>query len=303
MRKLAWLVVGVFFAACSPSNNNPMMPGKDGGGTMPGDMTVPANAVMLSSTAFPLGPGQEVFKCQDFANPFGGVDTDIAEFQSHMTPGSHHMLLFYQDNAVDIPLADCAPLQFQELPYGAQTPDNAITYPAGVAAHLAGTRGFHMQMHYLNATTNTVMVQVSVLLYKAAPGTVTQYAGVFFFNNLAVDIPAGGTQTITKTCTFPQAANVMFATAHTHKYTNTFTATLNGQMIYSTNSWDASPFQKYDPVLQVPAGAQVTWTCEASNPGSTAVTFGESAVTNEMCIFDGQYYPVADPAHSTIGCN
>src|SRR5207253_289942 len=55
--------------------------------------------VTLRSETFKVPAGGEVFVCQDFGNPFGGMDTDVQEFESHMSPGSHHLLLFYKDNA------------------------------------------------------------------------------------------------------------------------------------------------------------------------------------------------------------
>ena len=36
--------------------------------------------------------------------------------------------------------------------FGAQQPHTVLPYPTGVAALVKGTQGFHMQMHYLNAT-------------------------------------------------------------------------------------------------------------------------------------------------------
>jgi hypothetical protein len=75
---------------------------------------------------------------------------------------------------------------------------------------------------------------------------------------------------------------------------------LDGQMIYSTDSWSASPFTKYDPPLQVKMGQKFTWTCTYKADGGGLLTFGESALTNEMCIFDGQFYP--NPDSMDIGC-
>ena len=56
------------------------------------------------------------------------------------------------------------------------------------------------------------------------------------------------------------------------------------------------------PAMQVASGTQVSWTCNVTNPSmTTELTFGESANTNDMCIFDGQYYP-ADDSNPTIQC-
>jgi hypothetical protein len=286
----------LFAAACSASPSS-----MDAGADLAGSDAMDAGSVMFESTSFVLMPGEEVFKCQDFANPFGGVDTDVQSWESHMTPGSHHMLLFYQDNAKDIPLADCPALQFQALPYGAQTPDNVITYPAGIAAKLKGTQGFHMQMHYLNASASPVTVQIKMVLHKAAPGTVTQHAGVFFLNNVTgIHTAPGATETITASYTFPKPVKLLYATGHLHKFDNNLIATMNGQEIFKTESWDNTPFQKYEPEIDVAAGTTITWSCDVNNTTTGILTFGESALTNNMCIFDGQYYPAPETGNPTI---
>ncbi|MGZ3442982.1 MAG: hypothetical protein ACXVDD_25850, partial [Polyangia bacterium] len=86
---------------------------------------------------FVVAPGQERYACQDFANPFGGAPASIHQFASHMTPGSHHLLVFYKPGAADGALADCRGTEFAPGPYGSQRPDDAIVYPDGVAAVVA----------------------------------------------------------------------------------------------------------------------------------------------------------------------
>jgi hypothetical protein len=270
--------------------------GGGGGGLNP-------NQVQIKTQPFTVDSGGEVFMCQDFANPFGGADAEISQIDSNMTIGSHHMLLFFQDNATDSNVASCAALQFQPMLFGAQQPTTTLPYPTGVAALVKGTQGFHMQMHYLNTTPSPLTAQVTITFTKAAAGTITQHAGVFFFNNLSgIQVPPQTTKDVSASCNFPKAVNVMYATAHTHKFTNSFTASTGGNMIYSTTSWDNAPNTAYSPPLTLAQGATVTWNCNITNPNTMGnLTFGESAKTNDMCIFDGQYYP-ADDTNPTIEC-
>ena len=164
------------------------------GGTGGGGGSSDPNVVTIQTQPFNVPPGGEVFMCQDFANPFGGVDTEVSQIDSDMTPGSHHMLLFFQPNATDSAVAACDPLQFSTMLFGAQMPHTMLPYPAGVAALVKGTQGFHMQMHYLNATQNAITAQVTIQFTKATPGTITQHAGVFFFNNISgIHVTAGQT--------------------------------------------------------------------------------------------------------------
>src|SRR5215831_1905142 len=102
-------------------------------------------SVTITMDSFDVPPGGEVYKCQNFANPFGGADAEIGGFESHMTVGSHHLLLFYRDGATDGPLEDCSGLEFAATPYSTQLPNDSLSFPSGVAAKLPSTQGFRIQ--------------------------------------------------------------------------------------------------------------------------------------------------------------
>jgi hypothetical protein len=271
------------------------------GGSGGGGGSSDPNVVTIQTQPFTVAPGSEQFFCQDFANPFGGVDQEVSAIDSTMTPGSHHMILFYQNNATDTNVATCPALQFQTMLFGSQSPTSQMTYPTGVAALVKGTQGFHMQMHYLNATQQPITAVVTISFTKSTPGTIQQHAGVFFLNNATgIAVPAGMTQDVSLSYSFKQAVNIIFATEHTHKFTENFQASIGGNMVYQSTAWDNPPNMQFAPALAVPSGTQVSWTCTIhnTNPSGT-LTFGESALNNDMCIFDGQYYP-ADDANPTI---
>ncbi len=308
-------VLGALFLVASCSNNAAPGGGDGGGGGIPPDMAamVPSeggvvtvgDSVTLVSTSFTLNPGDEVFKCQDFANPFNGSDVDIKEWDSHMTPGSHHLLAFYKANATDVPLADCNPLQFGPVAFGAQIPDASLVFPATIGSLLQGTNGFHVQMHYLNTTMQPFDVHVTVTMHKAMPGEVTQHAGIYFMNNASgIHVKAGATEDITASYTFKQPVNLLSAFAHMHKFSNSMTATIGGQPLYNTTSWDNSTVTLLSPAMPVAVGTTVTWTCNVTNTTGGLLTFGESAINNDMCIFEGYYYPVpagqSDPTISSM---
>jgi hypothetical protein len=63
-------------------------------GTFYGDAGDPdtAYSVTLVSDTFTIPAGKDVYKCQDFANPFHGQQVDIIKHESHMAEGSHHVL-------------------------------------------------------------------------------------------------------------------------------------------------------------------------------------------------------------------
>jgi hypothetical protein len=43
--------------------------------------------------------------------------------------------------------------------------------------------------------------------------------------------------------------------------------------------------------MDIKKGTAINWACTYQNGTGKALTFGEHAQTNEMCIFSGLYYP------------
>ena len=283
MKPLAVLCLAL--AACGP-----LPAATDGGAprTYAGGETV-----SLRLQPFTIPPGAEVYKCQDFANPFG-ADVDVAAFRSHLTPGSHHLLVFYKAGATDGALEDCSGFEFAAGPYGSQRPDDEIVYPAGVGAAVAHTTGFRVQVHYLNASHAPLAIDTEVAMQVARPGSVAQHAAVFFFNNTQLSIPPTGQPvTIGKTCTVPTDIEVLQATGHMHAHGVRFTATAAGTTLFDSSSYaDVQP-ALFDPPLHLAAGTAVTFSCTYVNDTGAAIRFGESARGDEMCILSGQFFPAS----------
>jgi hypothetical protein len=278
--------------------------GSDGGPPAPGDLaTLGGASVTLSMDPFTVGAGEEVYKYQDFANPFGGADADVVAWESHMSHGSHHLLVFYEDITKDGPLTVGNGLMFGPTPFGAQQPDLLVSYPPGVAARVPGAKGLRLQAHYLNASPSAIQAVVTVTLHEAMPGTITQQAGVFFMINPLIFIQPMSTQTVTQSCAIPYAANLIYATGHMHQHGTNFTASTAGKTFYQTSDWSQAPTEALAPPIAVTAGQQLTWSCTFVNSSPTqTLTFGESARTNEMCIVSGQYYPVPAGMSPLVGC-
>jgi hypothetical protein len=242
---------------------------------------------------FVVAPGQERYACQDFANPFGGAPAAIHSFSSHMTPGSHHLLVFYKPGAGDGALADCSGTEFAPGPYGSQRPDDGIVYPDGVAAVVAPTDGFRVQAHYLNATPAPLDVTVTIELGRIDDAAVRDHAAILFFSNSAIDVPAGQSGVVVqKDCTLPFAVNLVQATGHMHQHGRAFVAAAAGTTIFSSTRYSDVTPALFDPPLALPAGTAVHFACTYDNSDGTApLHYGDSAVTDEMCIFSAQFYP------------
>lgn len=267
-----------------------------------GDGQSTGDKVVVTMDPFTVPAGAEVYKCQSFANPFGGKDGEVQAFESHMTPGSHHLLLFYDVAQGDGPLEDCSGLEFAPTPFSTQIPDDTQVYPEGVAALIPRISGLRLQSHYLNTTGQPVEAKVSVTFHLAEPGTVTDYAGVVFVVETNINVPPQSTGVVKHDCTLPHDMSLIKAGSHMHKHGTEFTATIAGEEVFHTTNWDEPEPVLFDPPRAVSAGDKLSFSCTYVNDSSQTLAFGESAATDEMCIFVAPYYPVTSPVNVTIPC-
>jgi len=149
------------------------------------------NTVTLTMGTFTVPPNDEVFMCQDFDNPFGGVDAAIGTSEADMTAGSHHLHVFYgEDSPPSRTVAACAnPYEFCSLLFAAGQPMLVSQYPAGMAAKLQGTLGLRLQSHYVNTSASTITANVVVKFTKVDPSTVTKWVAQLYFNRVVLSVP------------------------------------------------------------------------------------------------------------------
>jgi hypothetical protein len=203
------------------------------------------------------------------------------------------MLVFYKHGAVDGALADCSATEFAPGPYGSQRPDDGLAFPPGVAAVVAPGDGFRVQVHFLNATPSPVEVGATVAMTRVPDASVRDHAAILFFSNLSIDVPAGRSGVVAqKSCTLPFAVNLIQATGHMHQHGRDFLASAGATTIFNSSAWSDVAPALFDPPLALPAGSVISFACTYDNSdGTAAVTYGDSARTNEMCIFSAQFYP------------
>lgn len=258
--------------------------------TAPADMPPATNEVQLITDSFEVPPGGEVYKCQNFTNPFG-ADVDIIYSESFMAPMSHHMFAFREQGLTDSGLMDCSGLEIAEYIHTAQTPEEIVTYPPGVGRFLPSTDGVRIQMHYLNTSPDPITAQVTLTLHYVDPTEVDAHAAALFLNNLGVRARPGES-TSTKTYALPYDIKLIGAGSHMHSRGVGFLANVvGGPDLYTTTEWDEPEPVGFDPPIDIATGQQVQWACTYQNPTASTLTFGESAATNEMCIFVGTFYP------------
>jgi len=277
----------------------------DGGDDNP-DIDYSVAPITLTMSQFTVPAGGEVFYCQTFANPWG-KQVDVKTYSLDMGVGSHHMFAFYATNASAVALAPCPSggLTFGPYTFSAQSPMLTTTYPQSVGATIPNGTGFQLMVHYLNTGSTTITSSVNLTMMIAKPNVVTNHAGALFLNNATMTVAASCTGTgcpSTESYTLSQDVNLLSANSHMHKYATNFVATTStGITLFTTTQWAEPPAKVFSPALPLSAGTSITWTCTDVNTTGEELTFGESAVTNVMCIYTSIFYPVSDVTNPVLG--
>lgn len=269
-------------------------------GDAKGSIVKEGDVTTITMDTFVVEPGEEVYRCQNFVNPFEG-DVDVGKFESHMTPGSHHLLVFYQKVAETGEATPCSGLEFHASPYSTQLPEDSVEYPSGVGARVKKADGFRLQSHYLNTTKSPINAVVQVKLHTL-PGGATQQAGVLFMVQPSFKVEPKTQQTVTRKCKMPLDASIVLASSHMHKHGTHFVASIAGQTVHEVNTWADPPPSRFNPPLAFKKGDPIEFACTFQNDGSVPLTFGESAESNEMCIANMQFFPVPDGSPVTMDC-
>jgi hypothetical protein len=111
---------------------------------------LPPMVATLVMDPFEIAPGEEIFKCQNFGNPFG-QNAVVLSTESFMTAGSHHMFVFQLADEGPGELEDCSGLEFGANLHLAQKSQQKTTYPPGIGRLLTWMEGLRLQVHYFNA--------------------------------------------------------------------------------------------------------------------------------------------------------
>jgi hypothetical protein len=293
-------------AACSSSSSSPAAPGSsgggDGGGSDAGSFTVASFQMQKTVPA-----GGEMFLCQYVQLP--DVSGFMVAAKHDYTPGSHHVLLYTSDLAA-IPAGRDQPTDCwagssgnvmshaRGAIYGGQTPTGEEQMPAGVGLPTTPNQVLVFQVHYLNAGATDLDATVNVdLTLDTNAADVSQRAGVIFFYDPFIDVPAGATAKATMRCPIPSDITLLYASSHYHArgvgygaYVDTAPDQLGTTPFYTSTSW-SSP-DNAQLALPVKGGSLLRFECDYDNSSGTQEYFaGQSAQTNEMCMLIGTYYP------------
>ena len=303
-----------------------------GVGLMPSEI---GQTVTLTATPFQVAPNAEVYKCEVFANPFAGA-ADLVRLHGTMSAGSHHFFLFNLsalEAAVEPAvgtLGDCTGkgLEFHPFPFLSQQPDWTVQFPRAsdgspMGYPLIAGNYLMINVHYLNASSAPITANVSITVDAAKPGVVKTHVGTLFLDQSSLSVPVTPvTSPVSESKTWggnPGAASadgsydIFTSWSHMHQWGVDFTASTNGQVFYDEKSWAEPGLFWHSPGINNPATAtgtlspihmtssqSLSWSCSYYNDTGATLTFGDSAVSNVMCIYLGQYYPASPTAPDVI---
>jgi hypothetical protein len=255
----------------------------------------PPGTVTLTTDTFQLQPGQEIYKCQNFDNPFQGKDTPVFKISTDMSKGSHHLFVFNLTEGTGRSLEDCTISDFHPIVHTAGAPHAETTYPDGMATKIYGSTGLRIQLHYVNTSSDVLTVGATAKLSPTPdPANVTKWVAQLYMNREVMSVPPGMGQTVTTTCSIPATygtIGLVVGMTHMHMRGVREVATTNtGVMLADVNTWDEPPPIPYDPPIMLNPGDAVTWTCTYNNNTGRTLTFGQSATDNEMCIYEARYF-------------
>jgi hypothetical protein len=261
-----------------------------------------------------IDPGQETERCQFFVAPEEGmyVNRETVRF----TKGSHHVLVYTtpykvipttteagvevdSSGVMDCPNGASEDWELTGVLGGSQSYDgdsmlNAL--PEGVAVQIQPGAVLLMNTHYLNASSEMLETDARVNFYTMPKEDVKEEAGLLFYYNPFIHVPANGTSTARMRCPVTKDISIVNVQSHMHKRGVGFVADLTDgdgkkiEEIYTNTEWEAVPVKKFDPLLQVKAGQALDYRCDYQNTEARDIIQG-ATTKDEMCMLIGAYYP------------
>jgi hypothetical protein len=311
------LAVGLLMSGCA----DPEGEGNDAGMDQ---AVLPLGAVRLTLGPITLGPAEESTRCITAHLPTT-VDTDVVEIDSKLEL-THHVI-FYREGVdrSDNPLHKCPPLDVlsgtnpARAPlYIGEVPQENFYLPPGVGYRLTAGQAYTIEGHFLNASAKTVQATAELILIPTPVGVAVQQADMVFlsatsqlgkkYDGNRPGLPPAVGAVPTKTTIDPAffglpddlTVDVKYfgLTSHQHHMGTEFTISKSsglddpGTPLYRNTDWEHPPLERFGgKPLTFGFGEGFRWVCSYANPTSKYVTFGSSAVTDEMCILWAYYYP------------
>lgn len=262
-----------------------------------------------------IAPGIETERCLFVKAPASGLN--IVREEVRYTVGSHHVLL-YMTPYKEIPtktaggmtvdtsgVVDCGmrgatgDWDVIGVVGGSQAPNGKPSIdqlPAGTAIKVPPNAVLLINTHYLNAGAESLNTRVYINLYTIPDAEVQQEAGVLFFYNPVIRVPANGKAEARQRCPVRADITLVNAVSHMHArgvdYASAALDPTTGMTkpLFATKEWADVDVEPLSPPVALKAGTLIDWRCSFDNKESRVITQGRTT-GDEMCMFVGVYYP------------
>jgi hypothetical protein len=266
----------------------------------------PERGIQLIIGPFIVIQGKEIQRNYYMKLP-SEVDIDVTKIEFAYNEGSHHVNIFKSDTE-DMPdhhfeeTFDAIVWEDWDMVAASQKESLSWQMPPGVGIHLKARQQLAVQVHYVNAATQTTPTGVGIVyinFHIAAPGEVKEYVGAYFANNRLVEIPPRKGAVFTKLIRpFSHDIKIIAMTGHFHSRGKNFIVNIwdedkkaPGKEIYRNREWDEPEFAIFDLPLFLKKGKRLIYTTEFFNDTDKEVKFGPHVETEEHANLFMFYYP------------
>lgn len=296
------LAISFAVAGCSSDGTDPDgdgMQDDDDDNNDPGgdeDLPEPETGFQIVTPDIEIAPGQEVTYCYYTTVPIDAV-AGVKRWESHMTSGSHHLILYLLNNGpADGTLTeDCSFFDGTSGPvwaFAAQTVDSAFAMPEGVGMDIAARQRAVVQMHYLNASDDPITAHVAINGETYESGAEYIRAAPYVTYNTQIHVDAGEAGYVSGSCQVPPDVKFFLVSTHSHRFSTRTEVTDGAEMVLETDNWEhpdtatwnAEPFYEF-------SSGRLDYRCEYFNSSEAVVETGDSALTDEMCMAVGYFFP------------
>lgn len=263
----------------------------------------PEDGVQLVVKGDGIRPGKEVEMCR-YINVGNANMEWVSKIEIVAAPGLHHSIV--SRIAEERPDSESECFGFpndlgNQLPLpifatSTQVTQESIEMPTGVGIEMNARQQLIVNYHYLNYTDERIKPEIYINLHYGKDEDIGSRAGFYSFTNFGdIAIPPRGTQRISMTCPFDDAALLHTTTPHMHRMGRYFglqrwDGEAPAETIFEQEGWFDPTTHVFDPAFRIGRGEGLTFTCEWESDRDETTYFGESS-EHEMCFVFGFFYP------------
>ena len=278
--------------------------------------SAPDGGIEIRAPYIEVPPFSQAFWC--YWGTYTGPTVGVTHFEPMESEGydHHNLLRAVTDVGEEDGFMDICPSSNDMFQYGPLVeasgvepgPDvrSWLDLPEGVAMKLRENQKWVLDMHYINPTGCTLLVQNGVNIGVLPADDVVHWAAPLRMDGGAVELPPNQPTTVAFDCEWPDDLTVLSVGSHMHDYGSSYEVDYikddgSIERIYEISEWDPEyrnfpVIKNFDGGMQVSEGEAFRTSCNWNNPTSDVIGFPD-----EMCTTFIAAYPLPDPLTCMLG--